>query len=84
MEVIGWGVFYGICEVCDQVEDMKKLGLELGIVGKKIVLQGFGNVGFYIVIILQDEGDVIIVGVGEVEGVIYNENGIDIYELLKF
>jgi glutamate dehydrogenase (NAD(P)+) len=83
-EATGRGVFYGIREACDQAEDMKKLGLEPGIAGKKIVLQGLGNVGSYTATIAQDEGDAVIVGVGEVEGAIYNEKGIDIHELLKF
>lgn len=84
MEVIGCGVFYGICEVLSIGEDVKKFGLILGIDGKIMVVQGFGNVGFYIVMIFQDEGGMVIVGVFEVEGVIYKKDGIDIYDLLKF
>ena len=83
-EATGRGVFYGMREACNQADDMKKLGLTPGIAGKKIVVQGLGNVGSYSAIISQDEGDAIIVGVGEVEGAIYNENGFDIHELLKY
>jgi glutamate dehydrogenase (NAD(P)+) len=83
-EATGRGVFYGIREACDQVEDMKKLGLDKGIAGKKMVIQGLGNVGSYTATISQDEGDAVIVGVGEVEGAIYNEDGFDIHELLKY
>ena len=83
-EATGRGVFYGIREACEQKADMRKLGLAPGIAGKRIVVQGLGNVGSYTSIIAQDEGDAVIVGVGEVEGAIYNEKGIDIHDLLKY
>jgi glutamate dehydrogenase (NAD(P)+) len=83
-EATGRGVFYGIREACNKTDDMKKLGLSPGIAGKKIVVQGLGNVGSYAAIISQDEGDAVIVGVGEVEGAIYKEDGFDIHELLKY
>ncbi|MCB0704587.1 MAG: Glu/Leu/Phe/Val dehydrogenase [Saprospiraceae bacterium] len=83
-EATGRGVFYGIREAVDQKEEMKRLGLETGIAGKTMVIQGLGNVGSYTAKISQDEGDAIIVGVSEVEGAIYDAKGIDIYKLLKF
>lgn len=83
-EATGRGVFYGIREACESAEDMKRLGLQPGIAGKTMVVQGLGNVGSYTATISQDEGDAIIVGVGEVEGAIYNKNGIDIHALLKY
>lgn len=83
-EATGRGVFYGIREACEQKADMRKLGLDPGIAGKRIVVQGLGNVGSYTAMIAQDEGDAVIVGVGEVEGAIYNEKGIDIHDLLKY
>ena len=41
-EATGLGVYYGIREVCNTAEDMKKLGLEKGIEGKKVIVQGLG------------------------------------------
>ena len=83
-EATGRGVFYGIRETCEQVGDMKKLGLSPGLKGKTMVVQGLGNVGSYTATISQDEGGAIIVGVAEVEGAIYNPKGIDIHDLLRF
>ena len=83
-EATGRGVFYGIRETVENAVDMKRLGLEKGIAGKTMVVQGLGNVGSYTATISQDEGDVKIIGVGEVEGAIYKPEGIDIHELLKF
>ena len=83
-EATGRGVYYGIREVVSQAKEMKALGLSTGMAGKTIVIQGLGNVGSYTAKICQDEGDAKIVGISEVEGAIYNPDGIDIYELLKF
>jgi len=83
-EATGRGVFYGIREACSVPEDMKKLGLDMGIKGKRLILQGLGNVGSFTGRIAQDEGEAIVVGVGEVEGAIYNNDGIDIHELLQY
>jgi glutamate dehydrogenase (NAD(P)+) len=82
-EATGRGVFYGIREACEMEKDMQKLGLKKGIEGKTFVVQGLGNVGSYAAKILQEEGNAKMVGVAEVEGAIYNPEGIDIFELLK-
>lgn len=83
-EATGRGVYYGMREAVSFADDMKKLGLTTGIGGKRIVVQGLGNVGSYSATISQDEGGAIIVGVSEVEGAIYKEDGFDIHELMKF
>ena len=83
-EATGRGVYYGIREACNVKEDMKKLGLEPGIEGKTMVVQGLGNVGSYTAMIAQDEGGARIIGVSEVEGAIYKPEGIDIHDLLRF
>lgn len=83
-EATGRGVYYAIREACNHEEDMKPLGLETGLKGKTMVIQGLGNVGSFAGKISQDEGGVKIIGVAEYEGSIYNEAGLDIHELLAF
>jgi len=83
-EATGRGVYYGIREAFNHKRDMKKLGMEPGLEGKTMVIQGLGNVGFYAASISQDEGGVKIIGVAEVEGAIYKPEGINIHELMEF
>ncbi len=83
-EATGRGVYYGTREACDVPEDMKKLGLSTGLKGKRMIVQGLGNVGSFTATISQDEGGAIIVGVGEMEGAIYNPDGFNIHEVLQF
>ena len=82
-EATGRGVFYGMREACNNVKDMKKLGLDTGIAGKTIAVQGLGNVGSFSASISQEEGDAIIIAVGEADGFIVNEKGLDIAKLVK-
>ncbi len=76
-EATGMGLFFGVREALDNKEDMKKLGLEPGIEGKKIIVQGLGNVGYFSSKFCM-EGGGIIVGIAEREGGIYDVNGLDI------
>jgi glutamate dehydrogenase (NAD(P)+) len=76
-EATGLGVFYGIREVCNNKEVMDRLGLNTGIKGKKIIVQGLGNVGYHSAKFFQESG-AIIVGLAEYEGSIFCENGLDV------
>ncbi|MFN6944295.1 MAG: Glu/Leu/Phe/Val family dehydrogenase [Cytophagaceae bacterium] len=81
-EATGLGVFFGIRECLEHSEDMKKIGLSTGISGKRIIVQGLGNVGYHSAKFCQDAGAVI-VGIAEYEGGIYNENGFDVDAVFK-
>lgn len=80
-EATGLGVFYGVREVCNVVDDMKKLGLTPGIAGKKVIVQGLGNVGYHAAKFFE-EGGATIVGLAEYEGGIYNANGLDLEKVV--
>ncbi|HUM50647.1 MAG TPA: Glu/Leu/Phe/Val dehydrogenase [Chitinophagales bacterium] len=82
-EATGRGVFYGLRQACSHAEDMKKLGLTVGIEGKKVIVQGFGNVGYYTSKVMEENG-ALVVGVAEFEGGLYNAKGIDIEDLKKY
>src|SRR5205085_8126000 len=73
-EATGLGVFFGIREVCNMKEVTDRLGIEMGIQGKRIVVQGLGNVGYHTAKFFEDAGAKII-GLAEYEGAIYNING---------
>jgi glutamate dehydrogenase (NAD(P)+) len=77
LEATGRGVFFGIREACAIKEDMKKLGLSTGLDGKKVVVQGLGNVGYYSAKFLR-EAEAVIIGIAEYAGAISNPKGIDV------
>jgi glutamate dehydrogenase (NAD(P)+) len=81
-EATGLGVFYGVRELCNSEEDMKNLGLTRGIAGKKVIVQGLGNVGFHAAKFFYDAG-ALIVGIAEYEGGLYSENGLDLYKVVE-
>lgn len=76
-EATGRGVYYGIREACDNPGDMKRLGLSRGLDGKRVVVQGLGNVGYHAAVFLR-EGGAVIVGLAEYEGAIHDAKGLDI------
>ena len=80
-EATGRGVMFGIRECCDVPEDMKALGLSAGLDGKRVVVQGLGNVGSHAARFLQEEG-AILVGLAEYEGAIYDPAGLDLERVL--
>ena len=75
-EATGLGVFFGIREVCNMPDVMAKLGLTTGIEGKKVVVQGLGNVGYHSAKFFREHG-AIVVSIAEFEGAIYKEDGIN-------
>ncbi len=80
VEATGLGVCYGVREACANVEDMKKLGLTPGLEGKRIVVQGFGNVGYHSAKFLAEQGAMVI-AIAEWDGAITNDKGLDIEAL---
>ena len=84
-ESTGLGVFYFIRNIlCSEEysELRKKHGIVEGLKGKKIIVQGFGAVGYWASHFLSAEGAKII-GIEEYNGCVYNPNGIDIEHLKK-
>ena len=81
LEATGRGAFYGIRDACGVAEDMKCLGLSTGIEGKRVVVQGLGNVGYHVAKYLEEEG-AIIVGIAEYEGAIHAPGGIKLADVV--
>ncbi len=77
IEATGRGVFYGVREVCSIAEDMKALGLSLGLEGKTVIVQGFGNVGYHAAKFLE-EGGARIISLSDSKGAIFDPNGLHV------
>jgi len=82
-EATGRGVYFGIREACNNEQDMKNIGLETGVEGKTFVVQGLGNVGYHASKYMTEAGAKL-VGIAEIEGSIYDENGIDLEKLMEY
>jgi len=72
----GLGVYFCLREALNMKEILEKTGLSRGVKDKHIVIQGFGNVGYYTARYCRNNGAKV-VGISEYNGSIYDENGID-------
>jgi glutamate dehydrogenase (NAD(P)+) len=81
-EATGLGVFFGIREVCNMVGVMERQGLTPGVEGKRVVVQGLGNVGYHSAKFFREAG-AIVVGLAEYEGAIYAAHGLDEEEVFQ-
>lgn len=84
MEATGRGVQFGLQEFFRHPDDVASANLEGTLAGKKIIVQGLGNVGYHAAKFLQEEDGALIIGILERDGAIINEKGLDVEEVSKF
>jgi glutamate dehydrogenase (NAD(P)+) len=80
-EATGRGVQYALQEFFRHKEETHAAGLEGSLEGKRIVIQGLGNVGYYAAKFLSEEDGAKIIAVIEHDGMVVNEEGLKIEEL---
>jgi len=81
-EATGLGVYFGVREVLNDAAWCEKLGLTPGVAGKRIAVQGFGNVGSYSSEFFYQNGAKVTTIV-EHDGYIHNPDGLNIIALKK-
>jgi len=79
----GLGTYYGIRTCLEEPDEMKALGLSTGTQGKRVIIQGLGNVGSHSARFLQQDGKAVIIAVAEREGAIHHPDGLDIDALIS-
>ena len=84
VEATGRGIQYALREAFRHPQDIEYAGLSGTLAGKKIMVQGFGNVGYHASQFLDQEDDALIVAVLERDGAVVDENGIDVDGLHKY
>jgi len=78
VEATGRGVQYALREFFRHPEDMAKAGLEGKLKGKRVIVQGLGNVGYHAAKFLSQEDGALITGVIERDGALYRSEGLDV------
>ena len=80
-EATGLGSVIALELFLSEPEDVKPLGLETGIAGKRIIVSGLGKVGLHAARAAIAR-DAIIVGVSVSDGALYDEGGLDVEAVL--
>lgn len=78
VEATGRGVQYALQEFFRHADDVATAGLSGTLKGKRIIVQGLGNVGYHAAKFLSEEDGAIITAVIERDGAIINEDGLNI------
>ena len=83
-EATGRGVQYALRAFFDHPNDVKKTGLTPGLKGKRVIVQGLGNVGYHAALFLSNEDGCLITHVIERDGSVINPKGVNIKELREY
>ena len=78
VEATGRGVQYALQEFFREAKDVSKAQLSGTLDGKRIVVQGLGNVGYHAAKFLQTEDGARIIGIIERDGALVSKNGLDV------
>lgn len=84
VEATGRGVQYALQEFFRHPSDVTAAGMSGSLEGKRIVIQGLGNVGYHAAKFLSEEDGAHIIAVIEREGVVHNPKGISIQKLRDY
>ncbi len=77
-EATGRGVQYALREFFRHPDDVKTTGLTAGLRGKRVIVQGLGNVGYHAAKFLAEEDKCPITAVIERGGAVVREDGLDV------
>ncbi|MEO0990501.1 MAG: Glu/Leu/Phe/Val dehydrogenase [Pseudomonadota bacterium] len=78
VEATGRGVQYALQEFFRHPEDIAKSGLSGTLDGKRVIVQGLGNVGYHAAKFLSEEDGAKIVGIIERDGALHDPQGLDV------
>ena len=79
-EATGRGVQFGIREAFKDKELLRRFGIRGALEGKRVAVQGFGNVGYHVAKFLEEDG-CRIVAIGEYNGCVVRPAGISVAKL---
>ncbi|MGD8566565.1 MAG: Glu/Leu/Phe/Val dehydrogenase [Gammaproteobacteria bacterium] len=82
-EATGRGVQYALQEFFRHADSVEQAGLTPGLGGKRIVMQGLGNVGYHAAKFLSEEDDAKIIAIIDSSGAVINEEGLSVENVYR-
>jgi glutamate dehydrogenase (NAD(P)+) len=83
VEATGRGVQNGLQEFFRHPDDVRDAGLTGGLEGKRIIVQGLGNVGYHAAKFLSEEDGARITAIVERDGALVDEKGLDVEQVSR-
>ena len=83
VEATGRGIQYALRAFFNHRDDMKKAKLKGTLAGKKIIVQGLGNVGYHAALFLSTEDDALITSIIEKDGMLVNAKGLNVQKVYE-
>ena len=83
VEATGRGIQYALREFFNHRDDMRKAKLKGTLAGKKIIVQGLGNVGYHAALFLSTEDDALITSIIEKDGMLVNAKGLNVQRVYE-
>ncbi|KRS18829.1 Glu/Leu/Phe/Val family dehydrogenase [Roseovarius indicus] len=80
-EATGRGVQYALQEFFRHPEDVKAAGMSGTLDGKRVIVQGLGNVGYHAAKFLSEEDGCKVVGIIERDGGLWDDDGLNVEEI---
>ena len=84
VEATGRGVQYALREFFRHPEDAAHAGLSGGLDGKRVIVQGLGNVGYHAAKFLSEEDGAIVTGIIERDGAVHSDLGLDVEQVRQW
>lgn len=80
-DAVGKGVQFALQEFFRHPEELERAGLSDGLTGQRVVIQGLGNVGYHTAKYLSEEDKVKVIAIIERDGVVFNEDGLNVHDI---
>jgi glutamate dehydrogenase (NAD(P)+) len=84
VEATGRGVQYALREVFRHPEDVARAKLSGGLEGKRVIVQGLGNVGYHAAKFLSEEDGCKIIAIIERDGALIDDAGLDVEDVRQW
>ena len=84
VEATGRGVQFALREFFRHPDDVAKARLSGGMEGKRVVVQGLGNVGYHAAQFVTEEDGAVVTAIIERDGALINDKGINVEEVRQW